>query len=586
MFLLPAIVVGLAFALALGGRPSRLLDVELRHSWAVVVAFALQLVLFPPIALDLSNPLVDVLHLASYALLLLFGVANIRNLALLPLFAGMSLNALAITVNGGRMPASQDALASARVGIDGRSNVALHDKHLSFLGDVFALPRNFPLANVFSVGDLLIGIGIVTLIVAASTAEGSARALVPGRLIRPLKVDQFRRLAAAKLVSHLGDWLTLAALIGWVYKESHSTAAVALLLGVRLAPPILGGGIAAAVVDRLRKERLLVWIELLRGVVIVGAIAGVVANDRPLVFGAVAVSGALAAISAATVPALVPSLLDKELLPAANASLGIAQDVAMGVGALAAGIALSSSGAVLALLIDLGTFVVAAFLYTTIRVRPAAQALDQSDTGLRAGFRYLVGRKALLVVVCAFAAATLATGLTNATLPRFLDGELHMGVGAYGYGLSALAWGLAAGQAVVGFARVGQSAGRWIGAALIAMAILFVTLAETTHAPTALLVLALIGFVDGTTDVLFDTIVQREADPRYYGRVFGFASAFITTTMMTAVAASPLFNHVATPRAVILFAGLFLLAAAGVALVGSRRPAGAAALPARVGSQS
>jgi MFS family permease len=257
----------------------------------------------------------------------------------------------------------------------------------------------------------------------------------------------------------------------------------------------------------------------------------------------------------------------------------------MGVGALAAGIALSTSGAVLALVVDLATFVVAALLYWTIRVRPGAQVLDQADSGLRAGFRYLLRRKALLVVVCAFAAATLATGLTNATLPRFLDGELHMGAGAYGYGLSALAWGLAAGQAVVGFTRVGHSASRWIGAALIAMAVLFVTLAETTHAPTALLVLALIGFVDGTTDVLFDTIVQREADPRYYGRVFGFASAFITTTMMTAVAASPLLNHVGTPRAVILFAGLFLLVAAAVALVGTRRPAGAEALAAGVGSR-
>ncbi len=30
---------------------------------------------------------------------------------------------------------------------------------LPFLGDVFALPRPIPLANVFSVGDVLIGVG-------------------------------------------------------------------------------------------------------------------------------------------------------------------------------------------------------------------------------------------------------------------------------------------------------------------------------------------------------------------------------------------------------------------------------------------
>ena len=106
MFLLPAIVVGVAFALALGGRPSRLLDVKLRHSWTVVAAFVLQLVLFPPIALDLSDLAVDGLHIASYALLVFFGIANVRNLALLPLFVGMSLNAVAIAAFPTPIPAS------------------------------------------------------------------------------------------------------------------------------------------------------------------------------------------------------------------------------------------------------------------------------------------------------------------------------------------------------------------------------------------------------------------------------------------------------------------------------------------------
>ncbi|MGO9207292.1 MAG: DUF5317 family protein, partial [Candidatus Limnocylindrales bacterium] len=35
------------------------------------------------------------------------------------------------------------------------------------LGDVFALPAGVPLANVFSVGDVLIALGIVLVIVAA-----------------------------------------------------------------------------------------------------------------------------------------------------------------------------------------------------------------------------------------------------------------------------------------------------------------------------------------------------------------------------------------------------------------------------------
>jgi hypothetical protein len=112
--------------------------------------------------------------------------------------------------------------------------------------------------------------------------------------------------------------------------------------------------------------------------------------------------------------------------------------------------------------------------------------------------------------------------------------------------------------------------GRWIGVALLVMAMMFGALALTEHAPTALLLLAFIGFLDGTTDVLFDTMVQREADPAFYGRVFGLASAFFTTTMMVAVAAAPLLNEVAAPHAVLLVAGGGLLLASLFALGGTR----------------
>lgn len=574
MFLLPSLILGLVFALLLGGKPSRLLDLRLRHTWAVWGAVAVQLSIFSSFAARIPPEFHTPLHLASYGLLIVFAIVNVRVFSLIPLLLGMFMNAVAIAANGGRMPVSTDAWQAAGLADNsGLTNVRLGAERLGFLGDVFALPASFPLANVFSIGDLFIGFGAIALIVGVSTNDGTDRQLVPARLLQPLAVPAFSRLAAGKLVSHLGDWLTLAALIGWVYSETASTAHVAILLLVRLGPPILGGGLAAALVDRLHKDRLLVWIELARGVAVSGALAAILVGSRPLAFAAVAFSGMLAAISAATIPALVPSLLDDEQLPAANAALGIAQDGAMALGALAAGIVLSASTAIVALVADLGTFLVAAMLYWGIRGRPRVVRDKAGDhAGVRAGLRYLLRSPMLLVVIGAFGVATIATGLTNATLPRLLDEQLGLGTGGYGFGLAALAAGLTVGQAFVGFARVGPGAGRWIGAGLAFMAAFFVALAFTQHAPTALLLLALIGLVDGVTDVLFDTIVQREADERYYGRIFGFSSVFMTTTMMGAVAAAPLVNRLGPPREVIFIAGVALLGASVIALVGTRPP--------------
>jgi hypothetical protein len=571
VFLLPSLFLGLIFALLLGGRPTRVLELRLRQSWAVFAALALQVVIFSPLGDGIPERVEDPLHLATYALLFVFAAANVRTYALLPLFLGMAGNAAAIAANGGVMPVSRKAWEAAGLGDLTHSNVAISDGHrLSFLGDVFALPSRFLLANVFSVGDVLIGAGMIALIVTVSTSDGSRRLLAPSRLLRPLADPSFRRLTAGRLVSHLGDWLTLAVLVGWIYRTTGSTAEVAVLMLVRMTPPIIGAGLAAAFVDRLPKERLLVWVEVARTVAVVAALAAVVAGARPLAFVAVGVLGALAAIAGATVRSLVPSLLGEEEYAAANAGLGIAQDAAMAAGAVGAGVALSAASTSFALACATLPFAAAVFLYAGVRVREGVAVTGEARRGALAGLRYLLGRRRLLTVVVAFASATLATGLTNATLPRFLDGDLHLGAGSYGFGLGALAAGLALGEATVGLARVGETGTRWIGAALLCMAGLFVLLGFTEHGPTALLFLGLIGFLDGTTDVLFDTFVQRETDAPYYGRVFGFASAFMMSTMMGAVAIAPLLNHIASPRVVILCAAASLVAAAAISLVGSR----------------
>ena len=109
MFLLPSIILGVAFALLLGGKPSRILDIEFRYGWTVFAALGLQVVLFSGARDLIPEPLLEPLHLGTYVLLFWFAFANFRNLILLPLFLGMALNAIAILSNGGRMPVNQEA---------------------------------------------------------------------------------------------------------------------------------------------------------------------------------------------------------------------------------------------------------------------------------------------------------------------------------------------------------------------------------------------------------------------------------------------------------------------------------------------
>ncbi len=74
------------------------------------------------------------------------------------------MNLAAIAANGGTMPATPEALAVAGIAADGEHFVnsgVVEQARLWWLGDIFAVPASLPLANVFSLGDvvLLVGFG-------------------------------------------------------------------------------------------------------------------------------------------------------------------------------------------------------------------------------------------------------------------------------------------------------------------------------------------------------------------------------------------------------------------------------------------
>jgi Family of unknown function (DUF5317) len=161
-------ILAVVFALCLltvplcGGKLSRLATLRLRRQWSIAAALVIQVVIISIIPSGLSPAVAAGFHLASYGLTLVFVAANWRIPGMVILVAGGLANLTAIGANGGVMPASQRALEMAgRIPPDGafvNSNVQT-DAHLLFLGDVFAIPRSIPVANVFSIGDVLLVVG-------------------------------------------------------------------------------------------------------------------------------------------------------------------------------------------------------------------------------------------------------------------------------------------------------------------------------------------------------------------------------------------------------------------------------------------
>ncbi len=175
MFILYGLIAGIVVGLLLGGRLERLAEVHFRLGPLVFVALAIQLVLFSPLADGLAPDVARAIYVGSTALV---GIVVLANLGItgVPLIAvGAGLNLAAILANGGAMPASPAALATLGMGVGPNTNsVVVERPALEPLTDVFALPAWLPMANVFSVGDVLIGVGVAVAIAAAMRRERRA----------------------------------------------------------------------------------------------------------------------------------------------------------------------------------------------------------------------------------------------------------------------------------------------------------------------------------------------------------------------------------------------------------------------------
>ena len=176
MIMLWSVIIGLLIGYLRGGKIENLAQIEFNYSWLIVAAILIQIIILP--LLPGMGPLIgsgqSIFHIISYILIGIFIVFNWRVFQVLIIGAGAFLNGIVISLNGGYMPASPNMLQRAGKGEIARvlretgqhSNVVKMGKDTicNFLGDLLYLPHWLPFSSAFSIGDLIISIGIILLI--------------------------------------------------------------------------------------------------------------------------------------------------------------------------------------------------------------------------------------------------------------------------------------------------------------------------------------------------------------------------------------------------------------------------------------
>jgi hypothetical protein len=172
MFIIYAFLLGIAAGYLRGGRIKNLTQLPLLYNGLAFSAFFIQIIIFSDILpLKVLPPvLIIFFHILSYILLIVFIFLNRRNRSLWIIALGICLNGLVVLLNGGYMPTLPEKLSNTsmnRFATPLQEGNAVHNSIsmdqntlLPWLGDIFSLPSWLPLSNVFSIGDILIGLGI------------------------------------------------------------------------------------------------------------------------------------------------------------------------------------------------------------------------------------------------------------------------------------------------------------------------------------------------------------------------------------------------------------------------------------------
>jgi CRP-like cAMP-binding protein/predicted MFS family arabinose efflux permease len=348
--------------------------------------------------------------------------------------------------------------------------------------------------------------------------------------------------------------------LGVVAFRAGGVGAVGIVTGARMAAAAVLAPLLATVADRVRRERVLTCVGLVRAATLGGA-ATVIAAGGPIAatYGLAVTATVAQALFRPAHSALLPVLCTSpRQLTSANAVRGLLDSLATLSGPAAAAILLATSGpaavfAACAAASLLGGLVVVGLSYDA---PPRSNAAVRGGHEILQGFATIAADRRLALITSLGFAQTLTRGcLTVFTVVVAIDllgtgdpgvGVLTAAVGAGGMLGSILAFGL------VGRGRLAL----WFGVGIALFGAPLVLIGAVPEQAAAVLLLGVVGIGNALIDVGGFTLLARLADERVLARMFAGFEAILTLGIAAGALLTPLVVDLLGVRLALVATGL------------------------------
>jgi len=292
--------------------------------------------------------------------------------------------------------------------------------------------------------------------VRAKTETADDRVLedeAPGGAWSPLRLDLFRALWLAALVSNIGTWMQNVAAVWYMTSLTSSPLMVALVQAATSLPVFLVGLPAGAAADIFDRRRLLLWtggwMLAIAGILAALTFAG--SMTASLLLALTFALGLGMAMSAPSWQAITPEVVPRPDLSRAIALNALTVNIGRAIGPALGGVLVAATGVALVFALNALSFLgVLAVVYRWRRAATSsALPVERVFGATRAGLRYARHAPLLTAVLIRAGLFMLCASAFWALLPVIARGEL--GASAIGYGilLGCIGLGATAGAALL-----------------------------------------------------------------------------------------------------------------------------------------
>jgi MFS family permease len=363
-------------------------------------------------------------------------------------------------------------------------------------------------------------------------------------------------------------WAFIVALAVYAYNEGGA-AAVGLVGLIRVLPAFLASPFAGVLGDRFPRERLMLFVSVLRAVFMAATAVVLFADMPPWVVYTLAGAVALTASTLRPIQsALLPQLArTPEELTAANLVLTTIESSGIFLGPAAGGLLLAATNAQTVFAAAAGAFLIGAVLLAGLHVEapPQRQAAGGGFASeFFAGFGAIKEDRNLRLIIGLYGAQTLIAGALNVLIVVTALELLDLGNAGVGFLNSAVGVGGLLG-AVAAFALVGrQRLASDFGIGLILWGFPIALIGIFPQPPVALILLAIVGVGNTVVDVAAITLLQRTVPDEVLTRVFGVVQSVFVGTLGLGAILAPLAIEAVGIRTAMVITGALLPVLAGL----------------------